>query len=312
MNNSIRIASLISSATEILFGLGLDEQTVAISHECDYPPQWRRKTRLTVSHIDSSRPSAEINKQVQQFTETSSALYGVDLPTLLTLKPDLIITQDQCEVCAVPLDDVLQIVNSHPELQDTHVLTMNPISVSDVLNDIARIGKATDTSAQATSWIGQLQSRIHTVRGITENIPQASRPRTLCIEWVDPVMLAANWTPELIEWAGGINGLTKGGQHSQWCDWKQIIEFNPDLIIVSPCGFDLSRTLIEAQTLQTQPGWQKLNAVKTNRVFAVDGNAYLNRSGPRLVDTLEILASLFHASVFPPIHTHAVCPLPVR
>ncbi|MCP4194129.1 MAG: cobalamin-binding protein [Planctomycetaceae bacterium] len=310
MNKSIRIVSLISSATEILFGLGLDEQTVAISHECDYPSQWDRKPRLTLSHIDSTRPSAEIDEQVQRFTKIGSALYSIDLPTLLALKPDLIITQDQCDVCAVPLDDVLQIVQNHQELQHTHVLTMNPSSINDVLDDIGRIGKATHTSAQAASWIDQLQSRIRTVRDTTENISRTDRPRTICIEWVDPVMLAANWTPEIIEWAGGINGLTEGGQHSQWCDWNQVIKFNPDLIIVSPCGFDLSRTLIEAQTLPTQPSWKNLNAVKTNRVFAIDGNAYLNRSGPRLVDTLEILASIFHASVFPPVHTHAVCPLP--
>jgi iron complex transport system substrate-binding protein len=294
---AMRIVSLISSATEILFELGLGDQVVAVSHECDYPPAANSRMRVTRSNIDSNQSSDSIDAQVKQLTHAGAALYELDAQSIGQLQPDLIVTQSQCDVCAVRYDDVVSLVATNPQLRKTSILALNPMSLNDVLADILRIGSATDTVARAEKFVDSLQTRITAISDRTATIPQNQRPRTVCIEWTEPLMLAANWTPELMELAGGRNDLSKAGEHSGYSSWSEVLHYDPEVVIVSPCGFDLNRSIQDAETLSHLDGWRSLSAVRTGRVFAVDGNAYLNRSGPRLVESLEILACLIQPSL---------------
>ena len=300
-NAPFRIASLISSATEILYGLELGDSVVGVSHECDYPPEAATKPRLTHSNVDSEQDSGDIDDQVKDLFTTGAALYEFDREALIDLRPDVILTQAQCDVCAVRYSDVIDFVRNEPALSDTRVIALNPNSLADVLNDVTRIGQALNITDRAEVYVRRLQSRVQTVREKSEKIALEQRPRVVCVEWITPLMLAANWTPELIEWAGGRCPLTKAGEHSGYTDWQSVVDFDPEVIIVSPCGFDLPRTIAEAAPIFQWPHFAELSATGTGRVFAVDGNAYLNRSGPRLVDSLEILAHLFHPDAFPAV-----------
>ncbi len=300
MKTPERIVSLISSATEMLYLLGLGDRVVGISHECDYPPHVATKPRLTRSLVDSFASSPAIDSQVRSLSASGAALYAIDVERLAGLRPDLIITQAQCDVCAVRYEDVAAAVRETPSLRNTQVLALNPHSLLEVFDDIARIGQSTASQAAAGEVIGRLQARVDTVRAATATLGPSQIPRSACLEWIDPPMLSANWTPELVQMAGGQLGLAVAGQHSTYTSWDQIVPYDPQVVIIMPCGFDLERTIVEAQELPTWPGWAGLSAVRDGRVFAVDGNAYFNRSGPRLVDSLEILGHLFHPELFPP------------
>ena len=301
MKTPQRIVSLISSATEILYLLGLGDRVVGVSHECDYPSDVAAKPRLTRSLVASAATSRAIDDQVRTLAGEQSALYAIDVDRLAALAPDLIITQAQCDVCAVRYEDVVTAVRDTPALHDTAVLALNPIRLDDVLQDIIRVGEAAAAQAAAREAVAKLESRIEQVRAKTRAWPPQRRPRVACLEWIDPPMLAANWTPELVKSAGGDPGeLVQANTHSTYADWKGIAEFDPRVVVIMPCGFDLERTITEAQVLPSVAGWSELSAVREGRVFAVDGNAYFNRSGPRLVDSLEILAHLFHPDLFAP------------
>jgi len=300
MTNRKRIVSLISSATEILYLLGLGERVVGISHECDFPPEIAAKPRLTRSLVDSACSSCAIDEQVRSLSTEQSALYAIDVEKLAALAPDLIITQAQCDVCAVRYEDVVSAVCDSPSLEHTQVLALNPHSLEDVFDDVLRVGKAADAELVAQAAVARLQARVAAVRAKTTSLPNSVRVRVACLEWIDPPMLAANWTPALVEMAGGQPGLTVGGQHSTYANWQAIVEYDPQVIVLMPCGFDLERTIAESQVLPGWTGWSRLSAVRNDRVFAADGNAYFNRSGPRLVDSLEILAYLFHPELFAP------------
>lgn len=295
----LRIASLISSATEILYGLGLGDSVVGVSHECDYPPQAAAKPRLTHSNVNSEQASGDIDDQVKDLFTAGAALYEFDRDALSELRPDVIVTQAQCDVCAVRYTDVIEFVRNEPALSNTRVIALNPTSLADVLNDVTRLGQALNVVDRAQEYVDTLQTRVDAVRETTEKLSADQRPRVVCIEWITPLMLAANWTPELIEWAGGRCPLTKAGEHSGYTDWQSVVDVDPEVIIVSPCGFDLPRTIDEAAPIFEWPRFSELSASRTGNVYAVDGNAYLNRSGPRLVDSLEILAHLFHPGAFP-------------
>lgn len=298
MSTHKRIVSLISSATEILFLLGLDRQVVGVSHECDYPPQIAGLPRLTHSLVDAAAQSRAIDDQVREFAIEQQALYAIDVDELARLKPDLIITQAQCDVCAVRYDDVVSAVRATPALLATEIIALNPSRLTDVLEDIRRIAEATECRDRAEEVISMLEARVDHVRTKTTSLTDKDRPRVALLEWIDPPMLAGNWTPELVSWAGGIDGLPADGRHSSYATWPEIAAFDPEVIVIIPCGFDVPRAIVEAQVLAAQPEWQSLSAVRSGRVFAADGNAYFNRSGPRLVDSLEILAHLFHPGLF--------------
>lgn len=293
-----RIVSLLSSATEILFALGLGERVVGISHECDWPAEATSRPRVTRSLIDAAATSDAIDAQVKLHMQTGLPLYEVDATLLESLRPDLIITQAQCDVCAVKYEDVLQIVRDSAVLKHAKVLPLQPNTLSEILNDVIQIGQSTNATTAAANFVSELQTRVQRIAQATSALPVEQRPKVACIEWIEPLMLAANWTPELIELAGGQCSLTRAGQHSVYQAWPEVVAFDPELIIVSPCGFDLERSLHAARVLPSWPNWPSLAAVKAERVFVVDGNAYLNRSGPRIVDSLEILAHLLHPHLF--------------
>jgi iron complex transport system substrate-binding protein len=300
MKTPERIVSLISSATEILYLLGLGDRVVGVSHECDYPSEVASKPRLTRSLVESCASSLAIDEQVQSFASNQTALYAIDVERLTELAPDLIVTQAQCDVCAVRYEDVVSAVRASPAIAGAEILALDPRSLADVLDDITRIGRATGAEGAADLARASLEARVRSIQTQSASLPPGEICRVACLEWIDPPMLAANWMPEMIRWAGGDSGHAVAGQHSSYASWEQVVADDPQVIVVMPCGFDLRRAIVEAQVLAGKPGWEKLSAVRNGRVFAVDGNAYFNRSGPRLVESLEILAHLFHPQAFAP------------
>ncbi len=309
----MRIVSLLSSGTEILFALGLGEQVVAVSHECDCPLAAQVLPRATRSWIDSSLTSDQIDQQVKHRLAAGQPLYDLDADLICRLAPNLIVTQAQCDVCAVRHADVVDLVQARPELRATHVVALNPQSLSDVLQDVQQIGNAAGAAPAAQRLVVALERRIDRIAARTANLLPADRPRVACIEWVQPLMAAGNWTPALIDLAGGRSGLAVAGQHSGYVTCADLQAFDPQVLLVAPCGFDLARSLQEAALLPQLSGFAELSAVKGNRVYVIDGNAYLNRSGPRLVESLEILAHLIQPQLFgPPPLTNAWQPLGER
>ena len=300
--DAMRIVSLLSSATEILFAIGVGDQVVAVSHECDYPPAATKLPRATRSRIDSSRPSQEIDAQVKRLTESGGALYDIDRPLISALAPDLIVTQAQCDVCAVRYQDVMDFVATDSALARTKVLALNPQYLMNIYEDVLRVGQAVECWNAAVQFKNQLMRRhtqvLKAIGADWEN--RADRPRVVVIEWTDPLMTAGNWTPELVRTAGGVPVLAAAGQHSGYIAWLDIVAARPDVLIVAPCGFNLHRSLIEARRLIGLPGYRELQAVAMGRVYVIDGNAYLNRSGPRIVDSLEILAHLIRPDLCEP------------
>lgn len=293
-----RIASLLASATEILYGIGLGEQVVAVSHECDFPDEVKHKPRVTRTRIDPEAESAAIDQQVQAACAAGAGLYNIDVARLADLKPDLIVTQAQCDVCAVRYADVLDAVCTQPGLTGARVVALNPQSFSDIFADIRRVGEAAGRPLAAEAYSAKLEARVDQVRRRARHARDGDRPRVIGIEWVDPLMAAGNWFPEMVKLAGGLKCLTEGGRHSPYVTWEAIVTTDPEVVLVMPCGFDLERSRREAKSLRRLPGWNTLGAVRSGRVFAADGNAYFNRSGPRMVDSLEILAWLLHPGIF--------------
>lgn len=267
---------------------------VAVSHACDFPTAINAKSRITRSRIDSRPPSGEIDVAVHEMLKNGQQLYEVDVPLLASLRPDIIVTQSQCEVCAVSLKYVNDLVAREPALSNTRVIHLNPQTMDDVLSDLVRLGNELDCPAAAAQVVDDLYRRIQNVTSMTKQLAARDCPRTVCIEWLDPLMLAGNWTPELIALAGGKDDLNHPGRHSEYVSWQTIIEYDPEVLIFAPCGFDVARTMPEAARLINRSEWQAITAVKDGRTFVVDGNAYFNRPSPRLVDTLEILAYLLH------------------
>lgn len=290
-----RIASLLAASTEMLYGLGLGEKVVAVSHECDFPPDVMGKPRATTTHIIVDAASGEIDRQVRQRTGAGEPIYHVDADLLASLRCDLIVTQAHCDVCAVSLGDVERAVRENDSLREAVVLALNPTTLDELLGDILRLGDATGCPDTAREYVAKLRGRLDAVRTKTATVER--RPRVVCIEWLDPVMVAANWMPDIVEMAGGECGLAEAGERSRYTDWDELLAFDPEVIVLMPCGFDLPRTLEEAKVLRQRPNWQTIAAVRDGRVYAVDGNAYFNRSGPRIVDSVEILAGLLHPAV---------------
>ncbi|MCH9001084.1 MAG: cobalamin-binding protein [Planctomycetes bacterium] len=299
MTSDLRIASLLASGTEIIDRLGLGERLVAISHECDYPPKLMNRPRVTRAIIDTEASSEAIDRQVAQLISAGASLYRVDADALASLRPNVIVTQSQCDVCAVSLSDVAAVVRKTPELANAQIVPLNPTNFDGVLDDIRAIGTATGAALQADCLVEAMRSRIARVRHGTADLPAIERPRVVCIEWLKPLIVAANWMPEMIEYAGGCPVLSQGGERSRTTHWDELHACKPDVVVIMPCGFDLERILSEWLNVSQEPDWMTL-AKSVERIYAVDGNAYFNRSGPRLVDSLEILASLIHPDRFPP------------
>lgn len=293
-----QIISLLPAATEMVCGIGLRTQLVGVSHECNWPPGLEGLPRVTRSRIDSSADSAAIDAQVKRIAASGEAMYEVDADLLAALRPDMIVTQAQCDVCAVSLASVQGVVASRPELSHTRVLALNPQSLAEVLEDIERIGAAAGASKAAREYADALRARVEAVRTAAQREPRPPRPRVAVIEWVEPLMAAGNWTPELVELAGGDYGLATAG-HSPYVSWDEVVAFAPEALVIAPCGFDLARSELEAEQLTRLPGWRQLPAVAQKNASVIDGDAYLNRPGPRLVESLELLHALIHRQIAP-------------
>lgn len=292
---NLRIVSLIPSATEILAALGLTNAIVGRSHECDYPPEILNRPACTRARINSSASSAEIHRNVNQLIQSALSIYQIETDVLETLQPTHIVTQDQCDVCAVSLGEVEKAVAdlTHSQLQ---IVSLQPNVLADVWADIERVARV--VGVDANRLIENIQSRIEICRQKTRGLSVSELPTVVCVEWIDPLMVASNWIPELVAIAGGQSLFSVSGQASTQVMWENLVVADPTIIVVMPCGLDLNRTQTELLSLMQRPEWQHLRAVKSGRVYATDGNAYFNRPGPRLVDSLEILAEILHPEIF--------------
>ena len=292
----MRICSLLPSATEIVYALGLGDQLYGVSHECDYPPEAAAKPTLIRSAIDqSSLSSLEIDQAVMERLRSGEGVYTIDQDLLRQAEPDLILTQELCDVCAVPYSEVKRAVDqlvSQPRL-----LPLSPSLLGDVLQDISRVGEATGREEQAGFLVRRLRERIDRVTARTATA--AERPATFCLEWADPLYVAGHWIPEMVEMAGGIDGLGGKGKPSVPIEWERVVIYAPEVVILMPCGFDVERAVREMPLLTRLPGWLDLPAVRRGQVYAVNATAYFSRSGPRLVDGLELLAKILHPELFP-------------
>lgn len=291
----MRIVSLLPSATEILFRLGLGDAVVGVSHECDWPPEAASRPVLVKPAVDPGLPSVEIDRHVSARLRARQGLYVLDEARLADVKPDLIVTQALCDVCAVKHREVVAAaarLTNRPA-----VVSLLPSSLADVLGDIRRVGEATGRMREAEREVAALTARIEAVRERAARV--AERPVTAAIEWLDPVMIAGHWVPEQIALAGGLDPLGRPGLRSVKVEWERVVAARPDVLALMPCGFDRERTAREAATLTTRSGFAELPAVRAGRVYALNGHAYFNRPGPRLVDGLELLAHLLHPDAFP-------------
>ena len=288
---SQRIVSLISSATEIVSALGFEGELVGRSHECDYPPAVVRLPACSTSKVRLDAAGRAIDDQVRSIVADGLSVYRVDPDLLDELAPTVIITQTQCDVCAVSLSDVekavCELVSSRPS-----IVALEPMGLGDIWKDIRAVAQALGAPARGEALVSRLEGRLEAVRRQAGRT--GSRPSIACVEWIDPLMMAANWVPELVDCAGGANRFGEAGKHSGYLDVEQFFAADPDVIAVMPCGFDIDRAWREMQPLVTHPQWPQLSAVRNGRVVMADGNQYFNRPGPRVVESAEILAECLH------------------
>lgn len=291
-----RILSLIASATEIVDALGQLPNLVGRSHECDYPEAVKHLPICTRPRIPVDGDSREIDRLVKETSRTKISIYDVFDDVIERLEPTHILTQIQCEVCAVSLRDVELAIargmKAHPR-----IVSLQPNSLADIWDDFRRAARSLGIEAHGEDVIETLQERMRAA-----SPKSGAPPRVACIEWIEPLMAAGNWTPELIALAGGINLFGEPGSHSPWMSWDELAQSDPDVIIIAPCGFDLARTEGEMYWLTDRPAWRDLRAVRNNRVYLADGNQYFNRPGPRVVETLEILTEILHPESVPARH----------
>lgn len=293
----LRIVSLIASATETVHALGLTPHQVGRSHECDYPEGVRSLPVCTTPSFQVAGNSAEIDARVKDRVVNALSVYEVFQDVLDRLQPTHIITQTQCRVCAVSLEDVERAlagsISSRPKL-----VALEPNALADIWSDIRRVATSCGVPAKGDEVVRALEDK---VRDISTRATQAvRRPKVACIEWHEPLMAAGNWVPELVALAGAHNLFGTAGLHSPWMTWEELIQSDPDVVISMPCGFDLERTRQEMYWLTERPEWQKLRAVQSREVYLADGNQYMNRPGPRIVESLRILAEILHPEVFEP------------
>ncbi|MXY16828.1 MAG: cobalamin-binding protein [Acidobacteria bacterium] len=286
-----RIVSLISSATEIVCALGFEDDLVGRSHECDYPPSIVQLPACSTSKVHLDAAGQAIDSQVRSIVADGLSVYRVDPDLLNELAPTVIVTQTQCDVCAVSLSDVeravCELVTSQPA-----IVTLEPMGLGDIWSDIRKVAAALRAPERGDALVARLEGRLDAVRAA---VPHGGpRPSIACVEWIEPLMMAANWVPELVDCAGGENRFGEAGKHSGYLDAEVLFAADPDVIAVMPCGFDIDRAWREMQPLAGRPEWSRLQAVRNGRVVMCDGNQYFNRPGPRVVESAEILAECLH------------------
>ena len=312
----MRIVSLLPSATEIICQLGLEDQLVGVTHECDFPASVKRLPKVTRTLIPTDATSAEIDRLVRERLSGQNALYSLDTAMLERLKPDLIVTQALCDVCAVAEDEVRNAACMLPNLPP--VVNLEPETLGEVLECFHQVADAIGQPRRADAVVAQLQARIDAVvkRSGASRAPRTS-PRVALLEWLDPPFSTGHWNPELVRMAGGADGLGREGAKSRTLRWDDVVAYRPEVVIVSCCGFTMERALQDAPLLDSVPGWHDVPAVRDGRVWVTDGAAYFSRPGPRLVDSLELLAHVIHPDVHPlPAHVLApqrvFSPAPIR
>lgn len=290
-----RIISLLPAATEIVCALGMEHQLVGRSHECDYPESVKVLPVCSSAKFLSGSDSAAIDRQVKEILSETLSIYTIDKELIRKLAPDVIITQAQCEVCAVSLSDVELALKDLLD-KECRIISLSPNSLEDIYNDISYLAKQLGVEKAGTELLELAEERTDIIRHKLKFIVQ--KPKVVCIEWLSPLMVAGNWTPEIIDIAGGTPVLSEKAKHSPYVDFQSIREEDPDILVIMPCGFSVQRTLQEISLLLELPGWSDLKAVKDQRVYIADGNQYFNRSGPRITDSIEIMAEIINPKQF--------------
>jgi iron complex transport system substrate-binding protein len=285
----MKICSLLPSATEILFALGLGDEVVGVSHECDFPPEARSKRVLIHSRISNTESAAAIDRQVREFLARGESIYSVDIEALAELAPDLIVTQDLCHVCAATPDDLAAAL-AHLPLRP-RIVTLNPHSLADVCADIRAVGAATGLDSKADTLVSAFEHDIADVERAVAGLP---KPRVVSLEWLDPLYVAGQWVPDMVERAGGRDVLGQAGRPSFCLEWDEVLSAQPEVILIMPCGYSMEKAAAEFRALKRPDGWNNLPAVINNRVFVVEASGYFSRPGPRLADGVAILADAIH------------------
>ena len=290
-----RIVSLIPSGTEMVYQLGFGERLMGRSHECDVPESVLTLPALTRPRVDPSAPSGEIDRQVNGLLQQGQPLYEVDSEALRRLDPQLIVTQGQCDVCAVSFDEVEALRDRH--MPACRLTTLQAESLNGVWQDILRVATVLEAVDRGLELVTRLKQRMAELRSLSSSV--AVKPRVACVEWVEPLMVSGNWVPELVETAGGMEPFGLSGKPSREMGWGEFAKADPDVIVVFPCGMGIDRARAEMATLSHKPYWKLLKAVRGERVYLADGNRYFNRPGPGLVRSAEILAEILHPEIFP-------------
>ena len=292
---SQKIVSLLPAATEIVCALGLEENLVGRSHECDFPPSVKQLPICSEANIPDNLSSAAIDVKVKELLTDALSVYTVKRDVIKQLSPDVVITQAQCEVCAVSLREVEEALEDYLDKQST-IISLQPDSLDSIFNNIREVAAVLNVSENGEQLIEDLQQRVDIIRHKLKFME--NKPTVACIEWLEPMMVSGNWVPELVSIAGGVPILAENGKHSPYVKWEDIQQQDPDVIIVMPCGFSVERTMKEVNLLLQLPGFTEMKAVKNDRFYIVDGNQYFNRPGPRIVDSIEILAEIIHPKQF--------------
>jgi len=292
---SVRIVSLLPSATEIVCELGLGDRLVGVTHECDYPPFVKTLPKVTRTLIPHDAPSSAIDALVREKLKGARALYSLDLEVLERLRPELIVTQALCDVCAVAEEEVTAAACSLPGAP--RVVNLEPMRLSEVYDCLRLVGDAAGIPERAAATVARLEARVAEVEQRSREIRE--RPRVALLEWIDPPFGCGHWSPEIVRLAGGVEVIGREGEPSRTTPWSQFVAAAPEVLVVACCGFDAARTRQDLPLLASYPGFRELPAVRAGRVYLVDGNAYFSRPGPRLVDSLEILAHALHPDVHP-------------
>jgi iron complex transport system substrate-binding protein len=292
----LRIVSLLPSATEILCRLGLEENIVGISHECDFPASIKNRPTLTGPKLDPHQRGSQIHADLQSLIQKSLSIYDVNVELLKNLKPDLIVTQDQCRVCAIATEDLEKALCKTLSPQ-TQICTLSPHTLDDIHRDFNRIGKTTQTETAAKDLITEFWIQLNSINSkVGTSLP--SHPRVLCLEWLEPLMVAGGWIPEIVKIAGGQPLIVSEPEKFRTLSWEEIETANPDMVVIFPCGYPIEKTLHELKTSSELKKLALLKAYQNEKVFVCDGNQYFNRPGPRITDSCRILASLFHPDKF--------------
>ncbi len=291
----MRIVSLLPSATEIVYSLGSQDRLFGVTYACDFPPGAMEKPIVVRSRIQpASKSSGEIDEAVKESVFANEPIYCIDMEAIEAAQPDLILTQGLCEVCAVPSQQVDEAVDRLPV--KPQILSLDPHSLSDLLSDVVRVGEAIGESAKARALVGSLEERRDRVASTAA--AAETKPTVACLEWLDPLMTAGHWVPEMVHLAGGEDCFGVESQPSFKIAWSQLLEAQPAVIVAMPCGFNVRRGISEIPLLTDKEGWDSLPAAVDDRLFVVDGGAYFSRSGPRLLDGLELMAEILHPELF--------------